>query len=88
MSTEASVTIEFDCNCPQTTERDFAFTYWPENFRHANFNLHGFYTVRHFLTGYYGAVIDMSNGSLLSLAQISNLRMDDAALSDDSWLPL
>lgn len=84
--TVVSVDTEFDCNCPQTTERDFAFTYWPENFRYPNFNLYGFYTERHFVTGYYGAVMDMSNGSLLHLAPISHLTMQEAALSDDSWM--
>ena len=85
-STEASVSVVFDCNCPQTTDRDFAYTYWPLNFRHTNFNLYGFHTVRYFMTGYYGAVIDMSNGSLLNLVQVSGLNMEDVALSDDAWM--
>jgi hypothetical protein len=85
-SVEESVAVEFDCNCPQTTDRDFAFTYWPENFRHANFNLNGFYTERYFVTGYYGAIIDMSNGSVLNLAEISNLSLEEAGVSEESWL--
>ena len=85
-STEVSVSVVFDCNCPQTTNRDFAYTYWPLNFRNVNFNAYGFYTARYFMTGYYGAVIDMSNGSLLHLAQVSGLNMEDVALSDDSWM--
>ena len=84
---ETVVSVTYDCDCPKTEERDYAFTYWPENFRHANFNLNGFYTVRHFTTGYYGARIDMTTGSVLNLAQVETpLSMNEAALSEDDWL--
>ena len=81
--TQSSILVDYDCQCPQSNGRYYAFTYWPINFRHPQFNLLGYRTQRHFLTGFYGVEIEMTSGSILKIGQFQGSSAQNDAQTDN-----
>ena len=69
-STEKEIEVFYDCFCPKIMQDDYAFTYWPNNFRSPQFNSIGHEQIRHVLTGFYGMELNIGNGSISKLDQI------------------
>ena len=68
-SVRSEIFVDYDCHCPVANAQDYAFTYWPENFRHPSFGANGYQVDRHFLTGFYGLEIDLTTASLTKAGQ-------------------
>ncbi len=67
---------------PNLDVRDFALTYWPDNY----WKQWGTYaTERHFLTGYYGAALDLTTGNLPHLG-FTDMSVDQALVAGNEFI--
>ena len=82
--TAIEIEVFYDCSCPKIARDDYAFTYWPNNFRSPQFNSIGHEQFRHVLTGFYGMELNVGNGSISKLDQIFDFEGTSDAIHTDN----
>jgi len=72
---------EVEAVASRLSVRDHGSLYWPTNYRDA---FGGLRTIRHVQTGYYGAILDVSDGNLDAFGVIDPEHAPEAVLLQDS----